>query len=428
MWFGRKRRLLEIRRTWGESIARERRLDTIAASHAERCAALGTRALDDRTWADLDLDDVFVALDRTTSTLGQHALYHRLRTAPVGDHLDEFETLVERLRGDAAARERAQLALSRLQDPHGYDVWWLGAPDALERRPWYSLFPILTAVTVTLAVAALFWSTAVVALVVMVAVNMAVRYATDARTIAIARSFRQLAPLIATAESLRFLDDSAHPSLTGPLRRDVPSLARLKLISRWVNGNPFMLSFNSNGLALALADLVEIVYEYLNIAFLLDATGVHVGLKDLAAHRHALLRVVAATGEVDAAISVASYREGAPAWTRPQFGAPGSSAELDQVVHPLLQDAVPNSIGLQSGRGVLVTGSNMSGKSTFLRTVGVNAILAQTIDTCLARTYAAPVFVVRSCIGRSDDLRRRQELLPGRSRGAPGTGRGERYH
>ncbi len=57
-----------------------------------------------------------------------------------------------------------------------------------------------------------------------------------------------------------------------------------------------------------------------------------------------------------------------------------------------------------SGRGVLVTGSNMSGKSTFLRTVGVNAILAQTIDTCLARTYAAPVFVVRSCIGRSDDL------------------------
>ena len=84
MWFGRRRRLLDIRQTWGTPIARERRLDTIAASHAERCTALGTRALDDRTWADLDLDDVFVALDRTTSTLGQHALYHRLRTAPVG--------------------------------------------------------------------------------------------------------------------------------------------------------------------------------------------------------------------------------------------------------------------------------------------------------------------------------------------------------
>src|SRR5688572_33307366 len=53
---------------------------------------------------------------------------------------------------------------------------------------------------------------------------------------------------------------------------------------------------------------------------------------------------------------------------------------------------------------MLVTGSNMSGKSTFLRTLGVNAVLAQTINMCLARDYRAPIFHVRSCIGRSDDL------------------------
>ena len=46
----------------------------------------------------------------------------------------------------------------------------------------------------------------------------------------------------------------------------------------------------------------------------------------------------------------------------------------------------------------------MSGKSTFLRTVGVNVVLAQSINTCLARVYRAPVYQVRSCIGRSDDL------------------------
>jgi len=65
---------------------------------------------------------------------------------------------------------------------------------------------------------------------------------------------------------------------------------------------------------------------------------------------------------------------------------------------------VPNSIALAPPHGVLVTGSNMSGKSTFLRTVGVNVVLAQSIDTCLARRYEAPVYDVRSCIGRSDDL------------------------
>ena len=40
------------------------------------------------------MDDVFAAVDRTQSTLGQHALYHRLRTAPVADHLAAFEALV----------------------------------------------------------------------------------------------------------------------------------------------------------------------------------------------------------------------------------------------------------------------------------------------------------------------------------------------
>ena len=72
--------------------------------------------------------------------------------------------------------------------------------------------------------------------------------------------------------------------------------------------------------------------------------------------------------------------------------------------HPLVDDAVPNSIALAPPHGVLVTGSNMSGKSTFLRTVGVNVVLAQSINTCLARAYEAPVYQVRSCIGRADDL------------------------
>ena len=400
----RRSRLETLRRSWGKPIARERRLEAMAASHTARCTALATPPLDDRTWTDLDLDDVFVPIDRTTSTLGQHALYHRLRTAHAGVDLAEFEALVQRMRNDAAARERAQLALSRLQDPHGYDVWWLGAADALDPRPWYRLFPLLTAAAVIFAVASPFWHAAVVPLIAMVAINMAVRFTTDGRTVAIAQSFRQLAPLIATAEALRFLDDSSSASLTAPLRADVPPLARLKMISRWVNGNPFMLSFKSTQLALAIADFVEIVYQYLNIAFLLDATGVHFGLRDLATHRHALLRAVAAAGDVDAAISVASYRESAVLWTTPQFRPPGASAQLTDAWHPLVADAVPNSILLRPGKGVLVTGSNMSGKSTFLRTIGVNAVLAQTIHTCLAREYAAPVFTVRSCIGRSDDI------------------------
>lgn len=46
----------------------------------------------------------------------------------------------------------------------------------------------------------------------------------------------------------------------------------------------------------------------------------------------------------------------------------------------------------------------MSGKSTFIRTVGVNAILAQTIHTCFAQEYQAPFLDVKASMGSNDDL------------------------
>ena len=89
---------------------------------------------------------------------------------------------------------------------------------------------------------------------------------------------------------------------------------------------------------------------------------------------------------------------------------------------------MPNTLSLPLGTGALVTGSNMSGKSTFLRTIGVTTVMAQTLNTCLAPEYKAPVFRVRSCIGRSDNLVERHELLHCGSGSAAGAGRCIRRH
>ena len=143
------------------------------------------------------------------------------------------------------------------------------------------LFPVLTASTIVLAALAPFWSSAVVPLVAVLVLNVAVHYATDFQIGTIARSFRQCAPLIATAESLGFLGGDDIDPIVSPLRTDVPALARLKVISRWANGDPFMLSVNADPLVLSLSEFVAAVYEDPNLAFLLDATGVYLVVKDL---------------------------------------------------------------------------------------------------------------------------------------------------
>jgi hypothetical protein len=428
----RRRRLAQFREDWGKPKARARKIELIEAAHRSRAAETGTTTLDDRTWDDLDLNLVFAEIDRTESTLGQQALYHRLRTAPVADHLDAFEALVNRMSDDPPSRERAQAALARLQDPHGYDLWWLARASTLETQSWYIVFPALAATDVLVLGCTLFWPFLWPALPGLLLLNVVVRTTTDGRIGRVARAFRQLAPVIATAEALRFIAEqpadhpiarsphdpmapspqrpisSSHNADIGPcvnaLGADVGRLKRLKTVARWVSGDPMMLSFSLSVIANIVTDVCNVAYEYLNLAFLLDANGVYFGVRDLHAHSAGILRVMSAIGEVDAAVSVASYRAGQAVWVRPRFRPPGTLTGLADVRHPLVADAVPNTITLQPGHGILVTGSNMSGKSTFLRTVGVAAVLAQTIHTCLASEYEAPVFAVRSCIGRADDL------------------------
>jgi hypothetical protein len=374
-------------------VANSIRLDAIAESYRSRRSseAGAGEALDDRTWQDLNLDEVFAALERTESTLGQHALYYRLRKSPADD-LESFESLVERFDRDGRWRARAQRALKRLRDPHGYDLWWLARPNAVEHPSWYVMFPILGALAIALLCLLPAWPQLAPWVIASLGVNVAVSFVAAGRVSAVAAAFRQIAPIVGTAQRLGVLPDA------------VRRLRRLKTVSRWISADPLMLPVAPASPALLLNDVIQVFYAYLNLGFLLDGSGAYFGAGDLRTHGAALLRVVAAVGDIDAALSVSRVRRERNDWVTPRFRSAGAEAVLVGLRHPLIHDAVPNSVTLQPGRGSLITGSNMSGKSTFLRTVGVNAVLAQTVNMCFAVSYDAPILVVRSAIGRADDL------------------------
>jgi DNA mismatch repair ATPase MutS len=74
------------------------------------------------------------------------------------------------------------------------------------------------------------------------------------------------------------------------------------------------------------------------------------------------------------------------------------------LVHPAIASAIANDVEL-ADRGLVITGSNMSGKSTFLRAVAINAICAQAIATTFG-SWRATVFRVRSTMRIADDTAR----------------------
>jgi len=113
----------------------------------------------------------------------------------------------------------------------------------------------------------------------------------------------------------------------------------------------------------------------------------------------------AAEWESVAALSVLAHDH--PAWTYPTVASTEDRFRATTMAHPLIDpaEAVPNSVEVGPiGTLLFVTGSNMSGKSTLLRAIGVNAVLAQAGGPVAAATLRQPVVDVWTCMRVEDSL------------------------
>ena len=128
-------------------------------------------------------------------------------------------------------------------------------------------------------------------------------------------------------------------------------------------------------------DGFQVVMDYVRMLTHVDILVYNSLLDQVQGKTGQILQMIQCIGELDAAISIASFREMLSYWCRPEFlpytTAQPVSLEAADLYHPLLTEAVANSI--QAKGGTLVTGSNASGKSTFLKNVALNSILAQTL-------------------------------------------------
>lgn len=121
----------------------------------------------------------------------------------------------------------------------------------------------------------------------------------------------------------------------------------------------------------------------------------------------ALRRWLAAVGEMEGLCALAAYAWEHPADVFPEFTAGGACFDGEELAHPLLDESgvVRNSVRLGGDLRVLVvSGSNMSGKSTLLRTVGVNVVLAQAGAPVRARRLKLSRLALGSSIRVLDSL------------------------
>jgi len=370
----RRRGLRRLRSKWGKAGERDGSLSNRYFELTRDTAPAG--AVDDKTWVDLEFPRIFAEMDSTETPLGSQFLFRQLRfylqsPAELAAHVAACEIL----RKDAGLREEIQLRLGNLDaESNGYLANFIfGKPPAadgfLRMLPWWSLACLATLVAVlAFALPVQAWlATVVINFLFIVRLSPNLSREVD--------SLRACNLMLGTASHLA----SIRPGASLP-----PQLARMSLEAPARDRARKALG----SMSLLQAPLIQPIAIWLNLFFLVDLAAYANSARRMAGVRAELASVFDAIGSLDAAIAVASFMERHPQRCQPEVSA---QQVLDIVDgnHPLVRRTVPNSIRLD-GRSALVTGSNMAGKTTFIKMVGINLILGRTLGFCLAKEATLP--------------------------------------
>jgi MutS domain V len=341
--------------------------------------------VDDKTWVDLEFPKVFADLDTTSTRIGSQALFRGLRVyAQDANELNERYGVYRALRADPALREEIQLALAHLrEDSNAYLADFLfGEPP---ERPRY-LVPVLLwglfSVAVLATVITADWP--IWPWLVIVAINVIVVLRMSRHVHRDAEALKACARMLGVAERLAAIETNAEriPALAR-MARQAPRRAEARKAIRWFSRH------QTNELAAS-------VILWLNFGFLLELLSYIYAANKVAHFRPDLASTYELVGSLDAAVAIASFLERRPDHCEPVVTS-GSLIVVEDGYHPLIDRPVKNSIRLD-GRSALVTGSNMAGKTTFIKMVGLNMILGQTLGFCLASKAVLPRSAARAAI------------------------------
>lgn len=156
-----------------------------------------------------------------------------------------------------------------------------------------------------------------------------------------------------------------------------------------------------------IASRRNMVYLILNPILMMDyhlTISLEIWKKNSGDNFENYLNVIA---ELEALCSLAVIRYDNPNWSMPKIDDKKTRIIAENIGHPLLgEKRVCNSVKVEEPHEViLITGSNMSGKSTFMRTIGINIILAYAGAPVCADIFNCSIMRLYTCMKTNDNLK-----------------------
>ena len=390
----------KAKKEWGKILEKEEDYEQLerAAHFFQNYKDRAKNLIDDITWNDLDMDGIFQMMNHTYSSIGEEYLYWILRTPVTEEEAKEKKILSKRdylihfFSEHEDERIKLQLmfkAIGKMRTNSISDyVMKLFDVERLPNLHHYLMFGALL-----LSVILLFLIPSIGILCLIASLGCTIyQYFKEKGKVEIYFScFAQIASMLHYVEELEKMNIEQLSPYVENLKKAYKNLKSFQ------KGVKFLGTNNMTG------SFAEILLDYVRILTHIDLIKFNQMLQIFHMHSEDIEILMQNFGLLESMIAVASFRESMPYYCIPEFIS-GTKAELmvEQIYHPQIQNPVANSI--TERKGALITGSNASGKSTFLKTIAINAILSQTIYTALAKSYQANYFKILSSMALQDNL------------------------
>jgi len=378
----------DIKKLWGESHSID-----ISSKEAQRIyqflkeSNINKFYIDDITWNDLDMGIIYRRINHCMTLPGSQYLYYLLK-APLfsKSKLKERADKISYFFKNRSISQKIQyyLSLAGAGKNVSSNIIWKDQKEGGNKI--LALYLFLAFLIIPEIVLTIFFpQIGVFVLIASLFINSAVYSINKYKILDVIQEFSYLANIMNCARDLSNLKEAG----TNLPRSELESLySNLKTINRKIS---------------SLGSVRDDALDIFNLIFLREPIIFYSAIRVINKYKKDLQRLYLLIGKIDALVAVASYKSGLDYFSSPTLTKNESYLYAKKIYHPLLDDFVSNDFKLKD-KGALITGSNASGKSTFLKTIGINIIFAQTLFFTFSKKFKSNFFRVFTSIGTLDNL------------------------
>lgn len=398
----KRKQLQRIKKSWGQVPEEEYTSEKFQSLRAYfEHFSKKDNYIDDITWNDIDMDELFMLMNNTSSAIGEEYLYSLLRKLEFDTTLlEERERLIQFFMEHSKERISLQMALSSMGKLREISVYeYINRTDNLElgngNNHYFNVISLLGSILFVFVAPLIHLPLTypILAIVCCVSNNIVQYYKKKAKVEKYFYVFAYILRLLASLNQINHLNIKEIEPYTDKLKN------ANKVFKKFKKGSNIVLSGKTMS-----GGFEDIILDYVRMLFHIDLIKFDSMLSELRKNKDILNDIYESIGILDSMIAVASFRT----YLNGDYTLPVLQKKtkpylnVEELYHPLIDDPVKNSI--QEKQCVLITGSNASGKSTFIKTIALNTILAQTVHTVLGKSYEASFFKVYSSMALRDNL------------------------